>query len=103
MRVKFAYWIEPITLGMDLIGLTLISWFLFSIPEPVRFVYDSPYGIPDNYDFVSDAINAISRNMSLIKKGRWGFVILLISILLKLTKWMICNWKYRADTVRKGA
>ena len=102
MEIKFMHWIEPITLGLDLIGLILISWFLFAIPEPVKFVFNSPYGIPVNYDFVSDAINAISRNMSLIKKGRWGFCILIISILLKCANWVIKHWEFPADAMGKG-
>ena len=71
--------IKLFILILDLLGLILISWFLFAVPEPVKFVFDSPYGVITNLNPVADAINNISRDFAVINRMRFGFIILVIS------------------------
>lgn len=56
--------IELITLGLDIIGLILISWYLFSIPKPAEFIFNQEYGVITNLQPVADAINSISGSGS---------------------------------------
>ena len=81
--------IELITLVLDLIGLIVIYWYLFSIPKPVKLTFDQEYGVITSLQPVADAINSISRNIALINRMRYGFFILVISLILKLTNWFI--------------
>jgi hypothetical protein len=81
--------IELITLVLDMIGLVLISWYLFSIPEPVKFIFNQEYGVITSLQPIADAINSISRNIALINRMRYGFFILVISLILKLINWII--------------
>lgn len=37
--------LELITILSDFIGLIVISWYLFSVPKPVKFVFNQEYGI----------------------------------------------------------
>lgn len=81
--------IDLITLVMDLIGLFLISLNLFNIPKPVEFTFSQETGIITSLRPVADAINKISGDIALISKMRWGFFILVVSMVLKLGKWVI--------------
>ncbi|HLA05674.1 MAG TPA: hypothetical protein VJZ16_06815 [Syntrophales bacterium] len=81
--------IELITLVLDMIGLILISWYLFSIPKPVEFTFNQEYGIITSLQPIADAINSISGNIALINRMRYGFFILVISLALKLINWFI--------------
>jgi len=72
------------TLVLDLLGLTLISLNLFSIHDPIKFVFDQPYGIITDLQPVADAINSVFRDLILIKKMRIGFYILAFSLILKI-------------------
>jgi hypothetical protein len=74
--------LELLTLFLDLGGLILISWYLFFIPGPVSF--EVTYNTLKNLQPVKDAINAISRNINLIKKMRIGFSVLVFSLLIKI-------------------
>jgi hypothetical protein len=71
--------IRLITLSLDLIGLFLISWFLFVVPKKTEFFVDSPYGIITDITPIADAINRVSRDFATINKMRFGFAILIIS------------------------
>jgi len=84
--------IELITLVLDLVGLILISWYLFSIPEPVVFTFNQEYGLISSLQPMADAINSVSRDIALINKMRYGFFILVISLVLKLTSWCMQNF-----------
>jgi hypothetical protein len=75
--------IKLLILVLDLLGLFLISWFLFAVPKPIKFVFDSPYGVITNLKPVADAINNISRDFAVINRMRFGFTILVISQGLK--------------------
>ncbi|MGA2958097.1 MAG: hypothetical protein ABSF48_20520 [Thermodesulfobacteriota bacterium] len=81
--------IDLLTLIMDLTGLILISWYLFSIPKPVTFTFNQEYGIITSLQPVADAINKISGDIAVISKMRCGFYILVVSLLLKLGKWVM--------------
>ena len=81
--------IDLLTLIMDLTGLILISWYLFSIPKPVTFTFNQEYGIITSLQPVAEAINTISGDIALISKMRCGFYILVVSLLLKLGKWVM--------------
>jgi hypothetical protein len=81
--------IELITLVLDLIGLILIYWYLFSIPKPVDFTFNQEYGVITSLKPIADAINSISRNIALINRMRYGFFILVVSLILKLINWFI--------------
>lgn len=76
--------IEGITLLLDLFGLILISWYLFSVPKSVKFVFNQEYGVITSLQPIADAINEISRNFDLIWRMRIGFLILVFSLLIKL-------------------
>lgn len=80
---------ELITLVLDLVGLIFISCNLFSIPKPVKFVFNQEYGVITSLQPIADAINEISRNFDLIYRMRFGFYILVISFLLKLCLWFV--------------
>jgi hypothetical protein len=71
--------IKLIILLLDLIGLFLISWFLFAIPEKTEFFVDSPYGAITDITPIADAINRVSRDFAVINKMRFGFAILIVS------------------------
>jgi len=72
---------------LDLTGLFLISWYLFAVPEPLKFTYSSPYGMIMDLKPVENAINKITRNFNLIYKMRFGFFILVFSQILKVGLW----------------
>ncbi len=75
-------WANLIALILDLIGFVFISWYLFSIPKPLAFLFDSPYGIRTDLQPIADAINMITRDFGLIYKMRFGFFILISSQIL---------------------
>jgi hypothetical protein len=79
--------LELITLVLDLAGLLLISWYLFSIPEPVKFIFNQEYGIITSLQPIADAINEINRNFAVINRMRFGLFILIISLILKFYIW----------------
>jgi hypothetical protein len=81
--------IDLVTLLLDLVGLVLISWYLFSIPQPVQFTFNQEYGVITSLKPVADAINKISGDIALIGKMRCGFYVLVFSLVLKLGKWFI--------------
>ncbi len=81
--------IDLITLVMDLVGLILISWYLFSIPKPVEFTFTQETAIITSLKPVADAINKISGDIALISRMRCGFYILVVSLVLKLGKWVV--------------
>ena len=81
--------IELFTLLLDLAGLILISWSLFSIPKPLEFTFNQEYGVITSLQPIADAINSISRDFALIYKMRFGFLILSISLVLKLINWFM--------------
>lgn len=80
-------WIKPTTLLLDLCGLVFISWFLFSVPEPVDFGPEQEHGFVYTLKGVEKAINTVSRNMDAIYKMRFGFGILIFSWCLKAFDW----------------
>ncbi len=82
---------ELIALLLDLVGLIFISWYLFSVPKPVNFVFNQDYGIITSLQPITDAINGINRNFDLIYRMRIGFGILVISLFIKLYIWF---WAY---------
>ncbi len=79
--------LELITLVLDLAGLLLISWYLFSIPGPVKFIFNQEYGIITSLQPIADAINQINRNFDIINRMRFGLFILIISLILKSYIW----------------
>jgi hypothetical protein len=76
--------ITLLTLVLDLFGLILISWYLYSIPEPVSFNGEITYDNLADLQIVADSINKISRNLKSIRKMRFGFIILVISLFIKI-------------------
>ncbi len=73
---------------LDLLGLALISWYLFSTPDPVRFTPKQDLGVLTSFKPVADAINEINRNVSLIYRIRIGFFLLTGSLFLKVVIWV---------------
>jgi hypothetical protein len=57
--------VNLISLILDIIGFVFISWYLFSIPKPLKFVFDSPYGIITDLQPIADAINNITRDFDI--------------------------------------
>ena len=81
-------WGELVTMLLDIIGLILISWYLFAVPEPVVLRNWGNYnGMHIAHPDIEAAINAISRNMVVIHKMWAGFAILLGSMLVKMGRW----------------
>ena len=80
-------WVNLISLILDFTGFVFISLYLFSIPKPLKFVFDSPYGIITDLQPIADAINKITRDFDLIYKMRFGFFILICSQIIKLGIW----------------
>lgn len=78
-------WINLLSLILDFIGFVFISWYLFSIPNLLKFVFDSPYGVVTDLQPIANAINNITRDFDLIYKMRFGFFILIISQIIKFT------------------
>ena len=83
--------IESATFILDLIGLFLISIFLFKVPNPIEFGQQTWESIGDLRD-VRDALNKISRNMELVRKMRFGFASLVLSMFLKIILWWSSNY-----------
>lgn len=84
-------WANLTSLLLDLIGFVLICWNLFSIPKPLKFLFDSPFGIITDLQPIADAINQITRDFDLIYKMRFGFFILICSQIIKFGIWY-CNY-----------
>ncbi len=80
--------LEIVTLLLDLSGLVLISLYLFKVPEPVTFGSQTWESISDLRD-VRDALNKILRNMELIRKMRFGFALLVLSLVIKFVIWLV--------------
>ena len=83
--------LELITLLLDVLGLVLISLFLFSVPEPTKFVFEQEAGIITSLHPFAGAINEISRNFRLIRRMRIGLGILVGSLFSKLAIWYLVN------------
>jgi hypothetical protein len=61
--------LEIIGIIFDLLGLILISWFLF-VAEPIHIDYkETFYGIIGDYRPIVDTINKLSININLINKN----------------------------------
>lgn len=82
--------IESVTFVLDLFGLFLISIFLFKVPSPIEFGQQTWESISDLRD-VRDALNKMNRNMELIRKMRFGFALLVMSLFIKITIWVLSN------------
>ena len=76
-------YLEFTTLFLDFAGLVLISWCLFSIPEPVEFTFNQEYGVITSLQPLADTINSITRDLDTISRMRTGFCILVVSLILK--------------------
>lgn len=81
--------LELIALSLDFVGLIFVSWNLFSIPEPTKFVFNHEYGLITSLQPIADAINEISGNLALIYRMRIGLVILIVSMFLKFYIWFM--------------
>ena len=84
--------IVPLTLVLDLLGLILVSWSLFSIPEPTTLTFDSEYGVLTDLRPIADAINEVSRNFQAIHRMRFGFAVLVLSWVIKFGHWAYSTW-----------
>lgn len=78
--------VDFITSAMDLVGLILTALPFIFIPKPVKFTFSSEYGIITSLQPVADAINAVSRDIRLIKWVLLGFAILVASSVVKVIK-----------------
>jgi hypothetical protein len=77
--------IEIIEIVFDLIGLILISWFLFEA-KPIKILYEeSFYGIMGDYRPIINAINQLAFNTNQLIKMWIGFIILVVNNILKIT------------------
>jgi len=95
-------WAELVSLILDLVGLGLISLYLFFIPKPLKFVFDSPYGIITDLQPIADAINNITRDFNLIYKMRFGFFILVFSQMIKFAIWYYRSLKVSQTNTASG-
>lgn len=87
-------WVEFITLALDFIGLILVSWYLFSVPNPIvlrNYDRENVNGIHVAHPDIEAALNTISRNMGLILKMRIGFICMTVSMIMKVSWWFKGN------------
>jgi hypothetical protein len=91
--------LELITLSLDLVGLGLISWYLFSIPKSVDLeprdegqIATLYFGVTPSRKPIEDAINNIIPSIELVRKMRIGLGILIMSLLLKILLWYLLHW-----------
>jgi len=77
--------IEIIEIVFDLLGLILISWFLFEA-KPIKILYKECFlGIIGDYRPIINAINQLAFNTNQLIKMWIGFIILVVNNVLKIT------------------
>lgn len=89
-------YIELITFILDITGLFFISWNLFSVPKEIKTQF------PDGNENgplrggtlrnIAQVVNSIIRDLNLIRKMRWGFALLLLSLILKFLVFIFENF-----------
>ena len=80
---EYAHFMQGGTLFLDFFGLILVSLYLFNVPKSMELKEQTRESIEDLKD-VKIALNDIVRNMELIRKMRWGFFVLIVSLSIKI-------------------
>jgi hypothetical protein len=77
--------LEIIIIVFDLLGLILISWFLFEA-KPIKILYEETfYGIIGDYRPIVNAINQLAFNTNQLIKMWIGLIVLVFNNVLKIT------------------